>query len=351
VASERGVAFAAETACLSTDDTARLQAFCREHQVTLNTVVQGAWAMLLGHVSGEEDVVFGAALSGRPPEVPGIESMVGPCVNNVPIRIRMRPGEPLLDWLSAVQRTQFDAGEHQYVPLHRIQDWSDVPLRYRLFDSLLVFQNYVADDATRKLGPLLALQPLSSPDATNYPLTLVVNPGPELRLKLIYHHRFDRSVIGSVLRELVMLLTRYPWSAGSRLAELMNALSTETRGISRRRQQAVHAPRETSVPVSDMERKVAEVWQDLFQVQSVSFDDNFFDLGGHSLLLIRAHQRLRESVSADLSIVTMLQYPTVRALARHLSGATTHSTAVQAIRERARKQRSVLATRRGPAER
>jgi hypothetical protein len=95
-----------------------------------------------------------------------------------------------------------------------------------------------------------------------------------------------------------------------------------------------------------MERKVAAVWEDLFQVESVSFDENFFDLGGHSLLLIRAHQRLRESVRPDLSLVAMLQYPTVRTLARHLAGEK-DSTAFAAIRERALRQRGAFAQRRG----
>jgi amino acid adenylation domain-containing protein/non-ribosomal peptide synthase protein (TIGR01720 family) len=343
--------FVEESARLSSEDTARLQAFCREHQLTLNTLVQAAWAMLLGHVGGRDDVVFGAAFSGRPAEIPGIESMVGPCVNNVPIRISLRGGEPFLEWLSEVQRTQFEISEHQYVPLHKIQDWSEVPPRYRLFDSLLVFQNYVADEATRRLGPTLSVHPLSSPDATNYPLTLVVNPGPELRLKLIHHrNRFDGSTIASLLRELCALLAHCTRGAGERVADVMSSLSPQTKGIAVRRQRAARAAQsETGAPASDMERKVAAVWKDLFQVDSVSFDDNFFDLGGHSLLLIRAHQRLRESVRPDLSIVAMLQYPTVRTLARHLSGGEKDSTAFDAVRERARRQRGAFAQRRGPA--
>ena len=340
---------ALETAHLSSEQTDRLQAFCREHQLTLNTLVQAAWAMLLGHISGQEDVVFGAAFSGRPAEIPGIEAMVGPCVNNVPIRIALRGEEPFVGWLSAVQQSQFEISEHQYAPLHRIQDWSEMPPRYRLFDSLLVFQNYVADDATRRLGSTVSIQPLSSPDATNYPLTLVVNPGPELRLKLMHHrNRFDRSVIASVLQELCALLAQCAQGAGNRLADVMRLLSPQTKGIAARRQRLARAAQpQAGAPASDMERKVAAVWQDLFQIDSVSFDENFFDLGGHSLLLVRAHQRLRESVRPDLSIVAMLQYPTVRTLARHLSGGEKDSQTLDAIRERARRQRGAFAQRRG----
>ncbi len=344
-----GESFAVETAHLSSEHTARLQAFCREHQLTLNTLVQTAWAMLLGHISGQEDVVFGAAFSGRPAEIPGIEAMVGPCVSNVPIRIVLRGAEPFIGWLSAVQQSQFEISEHQYVPLHRIQDWSEMPPRHRLFDSLLVFQNYLADDATRRLGSAVSIHPLSSPDATNYPLTLVVNPGPELRLKLMHHRdRFDRSVVASVLQELCALLAQCPQGAGSRLADMMRMLSPQTKGIAARRQRAARAAQaQAGGPTSDMERKVAAVWQDLFQIDNVSFDENFFDLGGHSLLLLRAHERLRESVRPDLSLLAMLRYPTVRTLARHLSGGEKDSQTLDAIRERARRARGAFAQRRG----
>ena len=341
--------FAVEIVQLSVEDTGRLQAFCREHQLTLNTLVQAAWAMLLGHVSGQEDVVFGAAFSGRPAEIPGIESMVGPCVNNVPIRVGLRGSEPFVGWLAEVQQSQFAVSEHQYVPLHTIQDCSDVPPRFRLFDSLLVFQNYGADEATRRLGSTLSIEPLSSPDATNYPLTLVVDPGSALRLKLMHpRNRFDGAEIGSLLRELGVLLVNCAHSGGKRLADVMGTLSPQTKGMAARRRRVVGAaPSGGGAPASEMERKVAAIWQDLFEVDSLSFDENFFDLGGHSLLLLRAHQRLRETVRGDLSIVAMLQHPTIRTLARHLSGVEKGSAAFDAIRERARRQRAAFSPRRG----
>src|SRR5215470_13542563 len=127
------------------------------------------------------------ARSGRPAEIPRIESLVGPCVNNLPVRVTATPAESLLPWLARLQRQQFELAEHQYAPLERIQKWAQVPWRYRLFDSLIVFQNYQVDEAARRLGPDARLVPVATPEATNYPLTVSATPNGELRLRLIYH--------------------------------------------------------------------------------------------------------------------------------------------------------------------
>jgi acyl carrier protein len=91
---------------------------------------------------------------------------------------------------------------------------------------------------------------------------------------------------------------------------------------------------------------IAEVWQGLFGVERISLDDNFFELGGHSLLLVRAHAQLRDKVRADLPIVALLQFPTIRSLARHLAGERPGAATADAAMDRARKQREALARQR-----
>ena len=123
------------------------------------------------------------------------------------------------------------------------------------------------------------MRPLSSPDATNYPLTLVVNPDAELRLKLIYRRdRFDDATMAILLQQLCMLLKRSGQAAGDRLSDVMGALPENIRGIARRRQRAALAtPAAAAAPASEMERKVADVWKDLFQVDDISFEVGYED--------------------------------------------------------------------------
>src|SRR5262249_12876428 len=123
------------TTLVDAPTTAALQSLARAHRVTLNAVVQGSWAILLGHLSARDAVVFGAAFSGRPPELPGVETLVGPCVNNLPVRVQLGGGRAISDWLAGLHELNLEIAQHQYAPLPDIQNWAGVPWRLRLFDS------------------------------------------------------------------------------------------------------------------------------------------------------------------------------------------------------------------------
>ena len=132
---------------LTTAQSGRVQSLAREQHVTLSSVVQATWALLLSHYSDRSDVVFGAAFSGRPPELPGIDELIGPCVNNVPVRAAISKDEPVAALAMQLQLRQPELSQHQYDPLAQIQGWAGVPLSKRLFDSLVVFQNYIVDES------------------------------------------------------------------------------------------------------------------------------------------------------------------------------------------------------------
>jgi non-ribosomal peptide synthase protein (TIGR01720 family) len=345
--------FAEHSASLDQEATAGLVALGRLQHVTLSTLVQGAWAILLSHYSGAPSIVLGAAFSGRPAEIPDIESLIGPCVSNLPVRVNVTPRDSLLPWLASLQQRQFMLAEHQYASLEQIQKWSQVPWRHRLFDSLIVFQNYRIDEAARRLGSDARLVPLVAPEATNYPLTIVVTPKPELHFRLMYQSdRFTSDVVGTYAADLLLLLRAMVQQPNIALAELMSRLPASSRGKAAALAEVkVPQPRASySAPTTTTELAVASVWRDLFGVERVSLDDNFFDLGGHSLLLMQAHARLRATLRPDLPVVALLQYPTIRSLARYLSGAVESKVAPLAASERAQKQRQALLRQKNMAE-
>ena len=113
---------------------------------------KAAWALLLAHYAEARDVVFGATFSGRPEQIDGIETLIGPCVTNVPVRAKFVPDESLPAWLARLQAQQLDLNQHQFTPLDVIQGLSEIPWHQRLFDSLIVFQNYQVDAAVGQLG-------------------------------------------------------------------------------------------------------------------------------------------------------------------------------------------------------
>src|SRR5439155_1046967 len=134
-----------------------------------NTMVQGAWALLLSRYSGERDVVFGTTVSGRPPELPGVESMVGMFINTVPTRVTVQSGQPTGEWLRELQARESDARRFDFTALSQLQTLSGVS--GSLFDSAVVFENYPFDD-TAGAQEGLRVRDVRAVDTTNFPLTL-----------------------------------------------------------------------------------------------------------------------------------------------------------------------------------
>ena len=263
---------ASATGHLPADTTEALTALARTRGVTVNTLVQTAWALLLGHLTGREDVVFGATVSGRPPELPGVESMIGLFINTVPVRIRLDPAETLADLLTRVQDEQSALMEHQYLGLAEVQRAAGIG---ELFDTLTVFESYPSEEGDPVPG--LRVSEGTDSDATHYPLVLVAEPGERFALELRYRDDvFDEAAARTLLGRLTRTLTamaRTPGLPAGRLdlldpAERRRVL-TEWRGsadgIARvtfpERFDAVAArrPEATAVVCEDVELTYAEL--------------------------------------------------------------------------------------------
>ncbi|KUJ69096.1 hypothetical protein ACZ90_14755 [Streptomyces albus subsp. albus] len=189
---------------LSEAATAALTATARRHGFTLGTAVQGAWGLLVGALTGRDDVVFGTTVSGRPPEIPGIESMVGLFLNTLPMRVRLDPGTSLAELLRRVQDEQRALLPYQHLGLAEVQSLVG---RTELFDTLTVFENFPVDPAAMVLPGGLSIAGVGSSEATHYPLTLMGVPGESLELRLSYRtDLFDRDRAQTLLGRLARLL-------------------------------------------------------------------------------------------------------------------------------------------------
>ncbi|HVR11723.1 MAG TPA: condensation domain-containing protein, partial [Thermoanaerobaculia bacterium] len=142
-----GAGWESAEAVLPAAASAALRELARGWRLTLSTVIQGAWAYLLGAYGGGDDVVFGLTVFGRPPELPDSDRIVGLFINTLPVRVRLRPAEPLRAWLEELQRRGARRGEFQHAPLSDLQGWSAVPRGRPLFESLLIL------DSAGKVGP------------------------------------------------------------------------------------------------------------------------------------------------------------------------------------------------------
>jgi hypothetical protein len=192
---------------LSEDFTAALTDMARRVGVTLNTVVQAIWGVFLARFTGRGDVVFGATVSGRPPQVADVERMVGLFINTIPVRVRVRENESVAQLLTRLQRAQTDLLPHHYLSLPQIQRAAGLGV---LFDTLTVLQNYPVDETMWNGSDQPAgarTTGLAGRDATHYPLALIVAPGERLRFRLDYQPDvFTVDAAEAVLAGLVRLL-------------------------------------------------------------------------------------------------------------------------------------------------
>lgn len=185
--------------------TAALKALAAQCSVTPNTVLQGAWALLLSHYSGSDDIVFGATRACRH-SITGAESMVGLLINTLPVRVRMVSELPLAKWLQELRSQHLSIRPYEHTPLSQVQQWTDVPAGMALFDSLVVFENYSLNAVLQSQAGWgnREVQLFEQP---SYALTLTGSLDSELLLKLYYdRQRFSESTVQRMLTQLNALL-------------------------------------------------------------------------------------------------------------------------------------------------
>ncbi|MGW4477365.1 amino acid adenylation domain-containing protein [Rhodococcus triatomae] len=204
---------------LPADRTAALAEFGRGHGLTTSTLVHGLWGLLLGRLSGREDVLFGSTVSGRGGDLPGIETMVGLFINTVPARMRFRADEPVVEVLARWQREQSELLDHQYLGLG---DLRRVTGLQNLFDTLVVFENYPlghgpATDATGRV----AISGIRFEENPPYPVTLLVAPGDELRMEVKFRPAVvDAATARSLAEGMIALLEQVPAAPATPIAAL-----------------------------------------------------------------------------------------------------------------------------------
>ncbi len=206
----------------------RLAEFAREQKVTLNTLVQAAWLILLQRYTGQDTVAFGATVSGRPAELRGIEEQIGLFINTLPVVASPCPEQPLGDWLQAVQGENLALREFEHTPLYDIQRWAG-QVGEALFDNILVFENYPVSAALAEETPTdMRIDALSNQEQTHYPLTLLVSAGETLELHYSYSRQaFDEAAIECLAERLERLLLGMCENPGASLGELDSLAAAE----------------------------------------------------------------------------------------------------------------------------
>lgn len=308
---------------LDATNTTVIKSLVKSHRLTLNTLVQGIWALLLCRYSNKDDVVFGITVSGRPAKLPGIESAIGLFINTLPLRVKIDPQEKLWYWFNNIQNSNLELRQYEHSNAGQVHQCSELPGHLPLYESLLVFENYPVDiNALQSAELKINISDSRSIGAqTKYALTLLASVESELHLKCVYdQRRFDSADVGQILEHFLTLLNRIISNPEATLQTFLAQIPLEQ--IPRVR------PLQKSAPVTEnqvvqtqrtpVEEVLAGIWAQILGRECIGNHDNFFDLGGHSLLATQVISRLRDAFGVEIPLSYLFESPTIAECAQRI---------------------------------
>ena len=308
--------FATDQLELSEESTQGLQLLGRRHKLTLNTIVQGAWALLLARYSGERDVLFGATVSGRPTELTGVETMLGLFINTLPVRVQIEEESGVAEWLTRLQQQQVEMRQYEYSPLVEVQGWSDVERGAGLFESIFVFENYPLEGlqgARAGTGAgagsetnAMTISGLQAFEQSNYPLALLVEARQRMMLRIEYNRgRISDLVVKRMLKHLDIVLNEIIRDANQRVADIEMVTTDEREQFQQWNQTPSEYPADKCV--HELFQEQAERTPDAIALRHEEQEMSYGELNGranqlaHHLQLLGVRAENRVAICIDRS--------------------------------------------------
>jgi thioesterase domain-containing protein/acyl carrier protein len=310
--------FQTESLKLSEEESQKLRDFAQKNQVTLNTLIQGTWAILLSRYVDQEDIAFGTIVSGRSIDLPNAERMAGMYMNVLPLRTRLDDDEKFSDWLKSLQSQQAKIRAFEFSNLDEILHSGSSARGHLLYDTVVVFENMPLENIR---GGGVSIESFESGLTSNYPLTLAVNPLREIKVAL----KYDPSVVPEkqvkwFFTNLSNLFEIMIENKSNYLKEIKESI-THPEKINTRVQ--IKGPDKTvseySGPRNEVELQLLRTWETLLDHQPIGVTEDFFELGGTSITAIRLFTEIDKQFNRRLQPVTILKHRTIRALAELIS--------------------------------
>jgi len=316
---------------------------CRKSNVTFATALQALYLYFMGLLCHGDDVVIGVAVNGRPAHIKNIDTVVGCFSTVVPIRLKLDPAKSFEQHIKKLQAELFEAADHQHLGLNSILDQAEPACQSKLFDSLLVIENFPLQqpaNASDKAGAL-EITHFSSDIVSSYPLTVTLIPGESWRIRCDFDpDRISRGWMMSMQQSLTNLITRLASDWTTPLESLSENLQQlvpqhpDSRALKNRNSH--YTLREELFdtlegPRDQTELDVVALWEEILHLRPISMDDKFFDLGGNSLQAIRLIEKIYQQSGCRLSASIFLTNPTVTMCTEEIARLGKGSSAVQCL--------------------
>lgn len=290
---------------LTETQSSRLRQLTADLKLSLNTVFQGIYALLLGEYFATKDVCFGTVVSGRSPELINLDYAAGLFANTIPVRVDTEARENIQKYLAAIQHDNVSGSPHHYADLAQVFEWAGLGGGQPPFNSLFLFQNHRWDELS---GGGLSVSEFQGDLTVNFPLSCVVIPGSAVQVS--WHYRE-----GAINQETIDWL-----AAGfvSIVDSWLKGKEVDLPAAPPRVREA--APKAFVPPGNPTELRLAGIWEDLLGRSPIGIEDDFFAIGGTSLLALRLFARIEREWEVHHSPITLVEHRTIRSLAKLIEG-------------------------------
>ncbi|MFK7808451.1 MAG: amino acid adenylation domain-containing protein [Saprospiraceae bacterium] len=306
-------------------ETQAIQDFCQKNKITSSGLYQGIWAMLLSQFFQTTDVLFGLTVTGRFADFPQIENISGLFMNILPNRFDLSSNNGFTNWLQTNQKSQGVQNSHDYFSLDEIQNTIEWPAHQALFDSLFVFGNFLKDG--------LAVGDLSIVDfeggfSSTYPLTIHINPKPETEIKWRFdNQRLTRATVNWFKEGFTTIVAALPdlkteetlENVIQKIGRRPHRLSSQTNPLSSSKSTDLLKFSEYAGPRNQTETDLTLLFQNLFNLPQVGIHDNYFDLGGNSLMAIQLFAKIEKELGTVLPPATLFKHPNIAGIASFIN--------------------------------
>lgn len=322
---------------IPSDIRLKLEDLAKENKTTLASIIYTAWGILLQKYNICEDIVFGITVSGRVPQLNGIENSVGLFINTIPLRVHTYDESTLEKSIKKVDEELKAFNEYQYTPLVDVKKYLKIDGKKDLFNSLVVIENYPIDTKINSSDSKLKINSYSMFERTNFDMTLGVMIEDELIFNFIYDNiQFNKETINALASSYIEILNKMIESLDTSLKDI-ELLSNEEKELMKSKFKNVDRTLKVSVSKGEyveasnqIEQDLLHIWCKILEIDRVSMHDNFFDIGGNSVLLIRMHAMINKKYPDVITGTDLFSYPTISKLAKYITDKTNNSKSQEA---------------------
>jgi len=302
---------------LTAEVSQALNSLAQKSKLSLNTLIQGAWTLLLSAYFSNDDIIFGSVISGRSNDFPNMELLCGVFTNILPIRGNVIANMRLDEWLSQYQTKQLSALKHGHVSQNEISDLLKEATKNNLFDSIVIFENY---PSKKVQSGDIEIQGFKSGVTSNYPLSLMVLPHAEIVFTFIFQNdQISLETRNWLSENLTMLLNTIIDKPRATIQEIIGRIESPTFSINTSSDLAESSSKTTFVaPTNALESELAAIWADVLGNKEIGVNDNYFELGGKSLMALKMIARINKQLDTKLPVTALLFHPTIAGLTQEI---------------------------------